>query len=205
MDDQKPGPRSRYQLSTYITTLKMILCMNTFLHFCARVLPGGFSLRPFLHRLRGVRVGRDVWIGDDVYLDEDQPESLEIQDGVAIATRCTIIGHTKGTGRIVIEKYAAIGAGCIIVCASGQTLTIGEGSVISAGATISSSIPPYTLCGPPRIQTFGTVEVPFRAATTIEEFRRGVRPLKGIEPKPQKESDPLEHPQPTDGFARMSS
>jgi len=144
----------------------------------ARVLPGGFSLRPFLHRLRGVKIHDDVWIGDDVYICETHPETVEVHDGAAIATRCTIIGHTKGPGRIVIEKHAAIGAGCLIVCAAGQTLTIGEGAVISAGSTVSHDIPPYTICGAPRIKTFGKVTVPFRVATTLEEFTRGLKPMR---------------------------
>ncbi len=178
MDKQKDEGRLRYQPGAYLATLKAILRPNGLLHIMARVLPGGFSLRPFLHRMRGVKVGRDVYIGDDVYIDEDHPEAIEIQEGAAIATRCTIIAHTKGIGRVIIGKQAAIGAGCIIVCASGQTLTIGEGAVISAGSTVANDIPPYTLCGAPRIQAFAKVEVPFREAATLEEFRRGLRPLR---------------------------
>jgi len=181
--------RARYRPSTYLAALKTIFRVNSLLHFLARVLPGGFSIRPFLHRLRGVSIADDVWIGDDVYLDEDYPEGIEIHNGAAIATRCTLISHTKGVGRIIIEERVAIGAGCIIVCASGQTLTIGEGAVVAAGSAVSSDIPPFTLCGPPRIQTFGKVDIPFRAAATIEEFRRGVRPLRrGAELDPAENS-----------------
>jgi hypothetical protein len=178
MTEPSPTTRARYRPSTYFNALKQIVRLNSLLHFLARVLPGGFSVRPFLHRLRGVTIEADVWIGDDVYIDEDCPDAIEIRESAAIATRCTLIAHTKGVGKIIVGKGAAVGAGCIIVCASGQTLTIGEGAVVSAGSTVSSDIPPYTLCGPPRIQTFGTVEVPFRSAATLEEFRRGVRPLK---------------------------
>lgn len=135
-------------------------------------------MRPFLHSLRGVKIGEDVWIGDDVYIDEDHPEAIEIHDFVAVATRCTLIAHTKGTGRIVLEKNVALGSSCVIVCASGQTLTIGEGSVVSAGSVVSNNIPPFTLCGPPRIQVYGRVTVPFRVAATLEEFRRGLRPIR---------------------------
>jgi hypothetical protein len=39
-------------------------------------------------------------------------------------------------------------------------------------------VPPFTLCGPPRIKTYGTVTVPFREAESVEHFWRGVRPLK---------------------------
>jgi acetyltransferase-like isoleucine patch superfamily enzyme len=144
----------------------------------ARVLPGGGDLRPFLHRLRGVKIHGSVYIGDDVYLDEDCPESVEIHDGVVIAHRCTIIGHTKGVGKIVIEKQAAIGSGCLIVCRAGQTLTIGEGAVISAGSTVSHDIPPRTLCGAPRIKAFGKVTVPLTINMKYEQFRRGVEPMR---------------------------
>jgi len=176
MNNRKTSVRQRYRLSTYTALLKM--GFNGILHLMARVLPGGLNLRPFLHRLRGVRISGRVFIGDDVYLDEDNPESVEIHDGAVIGPRCTIIAHTRGAGKIVIEQKAAIAAGCLIVCASGQTLTIGEGAVISAGSTVSHDIPPYTLCGPPRIKAFAKITVPFVLQTTYEEFRRGLEPMR---------------------------
>ena len=170
--------RARYRPGTYLRVLRTVLRLNAILHFMARILPGGFNVRPFLHRLRGVKVGDNVWIGDDVYIDEQHPETVEIRDGAAIATRCTLIGHTKGPGKIVVGEQAAIGAGCIIVCASGQTLTVGAGSVVSAGSTVSHDIPPHMLCGPPRIKVYGSVDIPFRSAATFEEFKRGIVPLR---------------------------
>jgi acetyltransferase-like isoleucine patch superfamily enzyme len=173
--------RARYRLSTYKVFLRLSFYRRGFnrtLHMMARVLPGGGGLRPFLHRLRGVKIHGRVYIGDDVYLDEDNPESVEIHDEVVIAHRCTIIGHTRGVGKIVIEKQAAIGSGCLIVCGPGQTLTIGEGAVISAGSTVLHDIPPRTLCGAPRIRAFGKVTVPFTLGTTYEQFRRGVEPMR---------------------------
>jgi UDP-3-O-[3-hydroxymyristoyl] glucosamine N-acyltransferase len=175
--------RLRYRPSTYVKLLShcftgVVPGFKRLLHFMARVLPGGFGLRPVLHRLRGVKIGDNVWIGDDVYLDDDFPESVEIHEGAAIATRCTIITHAKGSGKVIIGKDAAIGAGSVIVCSSGRTLTIGEGAVVSAGSTVTHDIPPYTLCGAPRLKTFGKITVPFRVATTLGEFRRGVTPLR---------------------------
>jgi acetyltransferase-like isoleucine patch superfamily enzyme len=149
--------------------------INCLLNFMARVLPGGYRVRPYLQRLRGVKIGAGVWIGDDVYIDEYYPASIEIQDGATIAHRCTLIGHNKGPGRIVIGERAAIGACSVISCRSGQTLTIGEGAVLSAGSIVSNDVPAFTLCGPPRIKTYGTVTSTFREAKTIEEFWRGVR------------------------------
>ena len=181
--------KSRYRPSTYIDVLRTIFQLNPILHVLARVLPGGFSVRPFLHRLRGVKIYGDIWIGDDVYLGGDYPETVEIYDGVAIATRCTIIPNTKGAGKIIIRERAAIGAGSTIICASGKSITIGEGAVISAGSTVMNDIPPYTLCGPPRIKAFGHVTVPFQTAATYEEFIRGVRPLR-TKKKPDDSSNP---------------
>ena len=107
--------RVRYLPRTYVGVLKRILGTNQILHVMARVLPGGFNLRPFLHRLRGVKIADNVWIGDDVYLAGDNPEDVEIHEGAAIATRCTIIGYAKGPGKIIVEKNAAIGAGSVAI------------------------------------------------------------------------------------------
>jgi len=179
MNQSKKIMRRRYRPSAYIAQLRGLL--NSLLHYMARVLPGGYIVRPFLHRLRGVKIGKNVWIGDDVYLDEDFPWTIEIQDGATIAPRCTLIGHTKGPGRIVVERESAIGTGCVIACGSGQTLTIGEGAVLSAGSTVLNDVPALTLCGPPRIKVYGTVTVPWRKADTLEEFWRGVRPIRAKE------------------------
>ena len=156
---------------------------NSFLHVLARFLPGGKNLRPFLHRLRGVHIEGKVFIGDDVYIDEDCPGAVELHDGVVIAPRCSIIAHTRGAGRVIIRERSALGAGCMIVCAKGQTLTIGEGAVISAGSTVSHDIQPYTLCGAPRIQAFGKITVPFSIDVEYKEFIAGVKPM----PRPQEE------------------
>jgi len=154
---------------------------NRILHLMARFLPGSTTLRPFLHRLRGVKISGNVFIGDDVYLENEYPECVEIHDGAVIGLRSTIVAHTRGPGKIVIEKQACITAGCLIVCAPEKTLTIGEGAVISAGATVQNDIPPYTLCGAPRIKTFGQITVPFTLDVSYREFMSGLKPMSAQE------------------------
>lgn len=151
---------------------------NRILHLMARFLPGSTSLRPFLHRLRGVKIDGSVFIGDDVYLENEFPECVEIHDGASIGLRSTVVAHTRGAGKIIIEKQAAVTAGCLIVCPQGKTLTIGEGSVVSAGSTVTNDIPPYTLCGAPRIRAFAKITVPFVLDMDHEDFTRGLRPLR---------------------------
>ncbi len=149
----------------------------------ARFLPGSTSLRPFLHRMRGVKIHGRIFIGDDVYLENEYPECVEIHDGAAIGVRSTIIAHTRGHGRIIVEKNAIIAAACTIVCSTGQTLTIGEGSVLSAGSVVSNDIPPHTLCAGPRVRALARVTVPFTLETSHEDFVRGLRPFRVVEKK----------------------
>jgi acetyltransferase-like isoleucine patch superfamily enzyme len=160
---------------------------NRILHLMARFLPGSTNLRPFIHRLRGVKIQGKAFIGDDVYLENEFPECVEIHDGALIGLRSTIIAHTRGPGKIVIGKQAVIAAGCLIVCAEGKTLTIGEGAVISAGSTVQNNIPPFTLCGPPRIKVFGKTSVPFTLDMEYEKFARGLKPTR----LPKKQDEDL--------------
>src|SRR5256885_9210762 len=103
------------------------------LHLLARFAPGATSFRPFVHRLRGVAIGKDVFIGDEVYLENEYPEAVEIQSGVQISVRAIIIAHTRGCGRVVIEKDAYIGPNTVIAASGDRVLTIGEWAVIGAG------------------------------------------------------------------------
>jgi acetyltransferase-like isoleucine patch superfamily enzyme len=152
--------------------------LNRVLHLMARFLPGATNLRPFLHRLRGVKIHGKVLIADDVYLENEYPECVELHDGVAIGIRSTLIAHFLGMGKIIIEKNASIMTNCTIICSPGQTLTIGEGSVISAGSVVQHNIPPYTLCAGPRTEPVASVTVPITLQTNYEDFVRGLRPLR---------------------------
>jgi len=147
----------------------------------ARYLPGSTSLRPFLHRLRGVKIQGRVFIGDDVYLENEYPDCVEIHNGAAIGLRSTIVAHSGGIGergRIVIGKNAAIMSCCTVICSAGQTLTIGEGAVLSAGSVVTSDIPPRTLCAGPRVRAVATVMVPYTLEANHRDFVRGLRPLR---------------------------
>lgn len=159
---------------------------NRLLHLLARFLPGATSLRPFLHRLRGMKVAKGVFIGDEVYLDNEHPEAIELCEGALIGLRSTIVAHTRGPGRVVIGKNAVIGAGTLITCSGGKNLEIGEGAVIGAGSVVANSIPPFTLCGSPRVRALATVTVPFTLETSYQDFLRGLRPLRKQDAPPPR-------------------
>jgi acetyltransferase-like isoleucine patch superfamily enzyme len=152
---------------------------NRFLHLLCRFGPGGATLRPLLHRMRGVAIGKNVWVGDDVYLDNEFPECVEIEDGAMIELRSTILAHTHGAGRVVIGKNAFIGAGAVVVTSANRTLVIGEASVIMASSLVTGSVAPYTLYGSDASKPLARITKPFTASTTYEEFMTALRPLSG--------------------------
>lgn len=144
----------------------------------ARFSPGATTLRPFLHRLRGVKIKGRVFIGDDVYIENEYPECIELSEGAQICLRSTLIAHTRGPGRIVIGKNAFLGASCVVTAPMGKTLTIGEGAVVTTCAVIASSVPPYTMVGNEKAKRLAIVTVPLAMDTPYESFLAGLRPPK---------------------------
>lgn len=152
--------------------------MNRILHMLAKTLPGRTTIRPFLHKLRGVKIYGKIVIGDDVYIENEYPENVEIHDGAQILLRSTIIAHTRGRGKVIIEKNAYIGANSIIASSSNRTLTIGEGAVVALQSAITSDVPPFTFVSGPRPKPLAQVSNPLTLTTTYEEFIRGLRPIR---------------------------
>lgn len=148
------------------------------LHLLARFAPGATSFRPFLHRLRGVKIGKDVFIGDDVYLANEYPERVEIQDGTQISVRATILEHTRGPGWIVLEKDCYVGPHVLVVTSSGKALRIGEGAVVSAGCVITRDVKPRTFVTAEFGKAVAEVRVPLSKADRLDAFVRGLVPLK---------------------------
>jgi serine acetyltransferase len=151
---------------------------NRSLHMLARQLPGATSVRPALHRLRGATIGKHVFIGDDVYLENEYPECVEIQDGVQISIRAILLAHTRGPGRIIIERDAYIGPNVVVATTSGKTLRIGEGAVIGAGVVITKDVPRRAFIPPPSAQPVATVTVPLTQAKHVEDFVKGLVPIR---------------------------
>jgi len=163
-------------------TLKRL--SHRMLHLLARFAPGATGFRPFLHRLRGVQIGKDVFIGDEVYLDNEYPERIEIQDGVQISIRATILAHTRGPGRVVLEKNAYIGPHVLLVTSEGKVLRIGEGAVVGAGCVITKDVDSHTLVMGEFGKAIAEVRLPLSRADRLEDFIKGLAPLK-----PRSKSD----------------
>lgn len=142
-------------------------------------LPGGASLRPRLHRWRGVTIGRNTWIGLYVYIDDLHPEAVSIGANCTIGIRTSIISHfywgprqPVSNGKVIIEDDVFVGPHCVIL----PNLTIGKGAVIQAGSIVTKSVPPATFWGPPPSGPLGTATVPLTARHGFAGFLRGIRP-----------------------------
>ena len=151
---------------------------NRALHLLARTLPGSTTVRPMLHRLRGVKIDENVFIGDDVYLENEHPSAIEIQSGVQISVRAVLLAHTRGSGRLIIEKDAFIGPNCVIATTGNRTLRIGEGAVIGAGVVVTRSVPPRIFLAQEPAKPIADVRVPLPKAIKMEDFVRGLVPIK---------------------------
>lgn len=158
------------------------------LHKLAFVLPGGYSLRPWLHRIRGSRIGKGVWISQLVYIDELYPEAVTIGENSTIGLRTSIFTHFHwgqrregGYSEVVIGKDVFIGPHCLIL----PNVHIGDGAVIKGGTVVTKDVPPYTFFGPAPAVALGKVTVPLTPEHDYKEFIRGLRPVprNGKRPK----------------------
>lgn len=149
---------------------------NRLLQEIAKVAPGARTLRPRLHRARGVKIGEGVWIGYDTVLETAHPDLITIEDGVSVGMRATIIGHFKETTGVRLERDAFIGPGVVIL----PNVVVGHGAVVTAGSVVTKSIPPMTVAqGNPAVP-IAQCGVALKSDVTLKEFSRK---LKRIGPR----------------------
>ncbi len=114
----------------------------------------GFVLIPPFHATggAGMKIGRNVFVNQNcTFYDLG---GLEIGDDVMIGPNVSLItsGHPVEPSRrrdfvvaksITIERNVWIGAGATII----GGVTVGENSVVAAGAVVTKDVPPNTLVG----------------------------------------------------------
>ena len=145
-------------------------------------MPGGWTVRPWLHRMRGVKIGKNVWISQMVYIDENHPETITIGNNCTIGIRTSIINHLywgplkkqNESIRILIGNDVFIGPHCVIL----PNVQIGDGAVVIAGTVVKNDIPPYTLWGQDTSQPLAKVTVTLTKEHSYEEFIRGLKPFR---------------------------
>lgn len=161
---------------------------NRVLQLAALYSPGGDTIRPMLHRGRGVKIGRRTWIGFDTLIEPSYPARVEIGERVAIGIRVLILAHFAHHGRnresasgelddrvsVRIEDDAFLGPGVIIM----PNVTIGHGAVVASGSVVTRSVAPLTMVQGNPAQPIARCGVPLGLDTPVKEFYRQLTPIE---------------------------
>lgn len=115
------------------------------------------KLRPWILKKIGVSMGKNVFIGAQVYIDSGHANLITIDDNVHITARCLLLCHQRDIsnyyigddasklkyklGKIHIAKGVMVGMNTIIM----PGVTIGEGAIIGAYSLVTKDIPPWTI------------------------------------------------------------
>lgn len=115
------------------------------------------KIRPVLWRWMGAKVGKDCFIGYEVWVDMTNTHLIEMEDHVHIANRCLLLCHQRDLSeyhigddyaklsynkhKIVLKKGCLIGMNSMIM----PGVTIGEGAIVGAGSLVTKDIPAWTI------------------------------------------------------------
>ncbi len=115
------------------------------------------SLRPRIWRWCGAKVGKNVCIGWEVFLDVMYAKYLTVEDDVWLINRSYILCHRRVMDDyhigdrykecpqkprpVVIKKGASISSCATIM----PGVTIGEGAIVGAGALVTKDVPAWTI------------------------------------------------------------
>jgi len=158
--------------------------VNRLLQFLARILPGAWTLRVWLHRARGVKIGKRVWIGYDAILDTSCPYLITIEDGCSIGMRVNVIAHFREAEGVKIEQGAFLGPGVIIL----PNVVVGRGAVVTAGSVVTQSVPPMTVVqGNPAVPV-ARCGIPLGHDVSLKEFTSRLEPLVVRAPDPKRQA-----------------
>ncbi|MFC2169825.1 acyltransferase [Acidobacteriota bacterium] len=98
------------------------------------------SFRITLYRWMGIKIGENVFIGMDCYLDDEVPALLTIKDNVTVAFRVSLVAHddagTRTVAPVVLEEGCYIGTGAIVL----PGVIVGKNSVVGAGAVVTRNV-----------------------------------------------------------------
>jgi len=147
---------------------------NRILQILARFAPGAMTARVRLNRWRGVNIGKDVWIGYDAIIETSHPHLVTIRDRAAVGIRATIIAHNREQRGVLIEEDAVLGPGVIVL----PNVTIGRGSIVTAGSVVTRSVPPRTMVQGNPAEPIATVKTPLRRDVSVKQFAKGLRPIQ---------------------------
>jgi acetyltransferase-like isoleucine patch superfamily enzyme len=163
---------------------------NRVLQILVRYSPGARTVRVWMHRRRGVKIGERVFIGTDALIETSRPFLVSIGNGVDVGIRSMILAHFQGAIKadvkghpedaisVRIEDEAFIGPGAIIL----PNVTIGYGAVVMAGSVVTRSVPPLTMVQGNPAKPVAKCSGPILSMTPAE-FYKTLKPIRTEEQK----------------------
>lgn len=138
------------------------------------------------YRMRGTKIGKNVYIDRGVFIESWRPHLVTIKDNAEIGPKAIIIAIDSSYntiskdipilyGNVTVERNAYIGAGAIIL----PGVTIGEYSIVAAGAVVTKDVPPRTV----------VAGVPAKTIKTIEEGLSQFEDTEGLKKKMNRYSN----------------
>lgn len=115
------------------------------------------KLRPFILKRIGCKIGKNVFVGDNVIVDMNHANLIHIDDYVHITGGCRLLCHQRDLKGYCVNDNAAklgyrlgeihIGKGCMIGMETMimPGITIGEGAIVGAGSLVTKDIPAWTI------------------------------------------------------------
>jgi acetyltransferase-like isoleucine patch superfamily enzyme len=125
---------------------------NYVLGLLVRVAPRGIILP--LHRLRGVKMGKNCFIDPTALVETAYPENVTLGDDVRIAAHAVIMTHIKAphylreTGimpavlkPVTLEDHCFIGVNATVM----PGVTVGKAAVVASGAVVVAGVPAFSM------------------------------------------------------------
>jgi acetyltransferase-like isoleucine patch superfamily enzyme len=168
----KIGDTWKTQVYNWFKVGKLNVVKKKALKSLAKSVPGN-SLRIWFLRLSNYRIGKNVYIGEELVIIDDLKDRsvvLVIEDRVAISPRVTFVMHSAPNwsrirniigdkkGKIRIKQDAWIGTGAVIL----PGIEIGEGAIVGANSLVTKDVPDYTIVGGIPAKKIETLNVPWR-------------------------------------------
>jgi acetyltransferase-like isoleucine patch superfamily enzyme len=135
--------------------------VGTVLSAVAKIAPAN-AVRVACHRARGLRIGRDVFLGYDVNLDLVFPELIEIGDRARIGTGVMIFAHYVDADAVAgprlrhapvrIGADATLYAGAIVM----PGVAVGASAIVRAGAVVEEDVPAFAIAAGVPARVVGT-------------------------------------------------
>ena len=99
------------------------------------------TLRIWLYRLVGYKIGKNVFIGMKCYLDDTEPQNIIIGDNVTISYGCYFACHgiRQKRTRIVIEDGVYIGMRANLISGK-KGITVKKGAIVAAGSLVNKDV-----------------------------------------------------------------